>query len=449
MDISSTPIWEEVSRIMDADPSEGHARWRCELLIDGEVITPQQLVSIETVRQYVSTFADQTVICVQLLRSVLYHRVLPFKDDFKVTLYKEPVKEITTGEDYEREQIVRTYRGILVDAHSEKISGTVQAVANEEDADRLGFEQVDIQLVDLALEQLQMKTVGGIYRGMTTTEAVRGTLTRACGELNLDDAASVQGIDMVEGMNETVRDHIIVPSGTRVVDFPKYVQEHAGGIYGSGIGYYLQNGIWYVYPEFNVRRFERTPKTMTVFNIPPDRFPGVERTYIKDDDRLLILATGKTQHMDETESNQLTQGNGVRFANADRLLENYRTIKSNRVTFERDKNVEEFIVKPRRAGLNQTPMSPRRITANPYHELSELTKRVGSIVQFQWQHADVDQIYPGMPVRYVYIEDDAINEIYGIVLGADHLVSVQGAGMANANNYVCEAVVRLFLESGE
>lgn len=449
MDIQSTPIWEEVSRIMNADPSEGHARWRCELLIDGEIVVPNQLISIETTRQYVSTFADQKIVSLKLLRSTLYHRLIPFKDDFKVTLYKEPVTEISTGEDYDREQVVRTYRGILVDEHSEKLSGEVQAVGDEETAERLGFEEVDIQLVDLALEQLQMKTVGGIYRGMTTTEAIRGTLTKVCGELDLDDDSSVKGIDMIEGMNDSAREHIIVPSGTRAVDFPKYVQEHAGGVYGSGIGYYLQNGIWYVYPEFNVRRFDKTPKTMSVFNIPSDRFPGVERTYIKDDDRLLVLATGKTQHVDQTDSNQLTQGNGVRFASADRLLENYRTIENNQVTFERAKNVEEFQVKPRRAGLNQAPLSPRRITANPYHELSELTKRVGSIVQFQWQHADVDLIYPGMPVRYVFIEDDAINEVFGIVLGADHLVSVQGAGTASANNYVCEAVVRLFLESGE
>lgn len=447
MDLQNTPLWDEVERVLAADPSEGHARWRCELLVDEETIVPQQLISIETVRQYVSAFADQTVIAIKMLRGKYYHRLLPFKDDFKVRLYKEPVTEVQSAEDFDREVLVRTYRGVLVNAKSEKLKGEVQVIADEEDADQTGFEEVSIQLVDLALEQLQMKSIGGIYREMTPTDVVRGTLTKACGELGLPEDESVKGIDMVDGMNTTVRNHIVVPNGTRVVDFPKYVQENVG-IYGSGIGYYLQNGIWFVYPEFNVRRFDATPKTLTVFNIPENRLPGYERTYLKDGDRVLILATGKTDHVDPTDSNQLVQGNGVRFSNADKLLEDYRTIQSNRVTFDRSKNVEEFHIKPRRAGLNQAPLSPRRITANPYHELSELSKRVGSVIQFQWQHADVDLIYPGMPVRYVYLEDDTINEVFGVVLGADHLVSVQGRGMVN-DNYVCEAVVRLFLETGD
>lgn len=445
MDLQNTPLWDEIEKVMEGDPSEAHARWRCELIVDGEVIEPHQLISIETVRQYVTTFADQTVLAIKLMRGTYYHRVLPFKDDFKVTLYREPVTEVERSDDFDSDIVKRTYRGVLVDSKSEPLKGNVKILSDEDLTNRTGFEEVSIQLVDLALEQLQMKSVGGIYRDMTVTDVVQGTMTKVSGELSLADDESVQGVDMVEGMNDTVRDHIVVPNGTRFVEFPKFIQESIG-VYGSGIGYYLQNGIWYVYPEFNTQRFDSTPKSLTVVNIPQGQMTGIERTYLKDGDRVTILATGRTDHLDESDSQQLTLGNGVHFASADKLLEDYRQVDQNRVTFDRSQNIEALYVKSRRAGLNQAPMSPRRITANPYRELSDIATRMGSIIQFQWQYADADLLYPGMPVRYVYLDGDTINEVYGIILGADHLVTVQGRGMLN-DNYVCEAVVRLFLET--
>jgi len=448
MDIRETPMWQEVGLILGADPSKAHNSWRCELIIDGEIVEPQQLVSIEVIRQYKNNFSDSTILTLQMRRGTYIHRLLPFKDDFKVVLYKEPITEIKGEVQSDKDVQVRTYRGVISDATNEQVEDSYGGTHSESEANRLGFISVDIQLVDLAIEQLHMQSVAGIYREMTTTEVVQGVLTKVSGQLNLSVDEGVNGVDMVTGMNDTVRDHIVVPNGIKVTDFPKYIQEHAGGIYASGIGYYFQNGIWFVYPEYNVRRFDKTPKTLNVFNIPKTKLPGIERTYVMDGDRVLILATGETSHTDLTESRQLNEGNGVRFANADKILNGFHSVGGNKVNVSRPDNVEELYVKNRRSGLNQAPLSERRITANPYHELSELSKRIGSVVQIEWQHADADLVYPGMPVRYVYTEDGLVQEVYGIVLGCDHFVAVQGTGML-ASKYSCEAILHLYLEMGD
>lgn len=448
MDIRETPLWQEVGLILAADPSTAHHNWRCELVVDGDILEPQQLVSIEVLRQYVSTFSDSTVLTVKMARGTYLHRVLPFKDDFKVVLYKSPIGEVDGEPDYEGEVQVRTYRGVLSNPKNEQVEDPIGGTHSESEANRTGFVDVDIQLLDLAVEQLRMQSVAGIYREMTTTQVVQGVLTKVSGQLDLAVDEGVLGVDMVPGMNADVRDHIVVPNGIKVTDFPTYVQKHAGGVYGSGIGYYFQNGIWYVYPEFNVRRFDQTPKTLNVFNIPQNKLPGIERSYVMDDDRLLILATGKTAHFDETERHQLNEGNGVRFANADKILDGFHSVQSNRVEVTRAGNVEEFYIKERRSGLNQAPLSERRITANPYHELSELSRRVGQIVQVDWQNANADLVYPGMPVRYVYTDDGLIQEVFGVVLGCDHFVAVKGTGML-ASKYSCEAILHLYLEMGD
>lgn len=448
MDIRETPIWQEVGLILASDPSKAHHSWKCELVVDGEIITPQQLISVETLRQYSNSFCDSTVITLKLLRGTYIHRLLPYKDNFKVVLYREPITEVDGKTQYDEDVRVRTYRGVVSNAKNEQVEDEIGGTHSEEEANRLGFVDVDIQLIDLAIEQLRMQSVAGIYREMTTTEVVQGVLTKVSGELGLSSDEGVKGVDMVPGMNDAVRDHIVIPNGIKVTDFPTYVQKKAGGIYGSGIGYYFQDGIWYVYPEYNVKRFDQTPKTLNVFNVPKNKLPGIERTYAMDGDRLLVLATGETKHFDETEAHQLNYGNGVRFANADRILNGFHEVASNKVNIARPDNVEEFYVKSRRSGLNQAPLSDRRITANPYHELSELSRRIGSVVQVDWQHADVDLVYPGMPVRYVFTEDGLVREVYGVVVGCDHLVGIQGSGML-ASKYSCEAILHLYLEMGE
>lgn len=337
---------------------------------------------------------------------------------------------------------------MLLEQHSDLIEGVASGVADEETSDLAGVQKYHIQLVDLAAEQLRMKSVGGIYRDMTTSDVVQGILSMASADLGLDETASVQGVDVVAGNNDQRRDHIVVPHGTRATELPDYIQQHAGGVYSAGMGYYLQNGIWYVYPQYNLRRFPAEPRNLTVYNIPQRRLPGVERTFMSDEERLIVLATGETKQTDESELAQLSRGNGVRYLDANRVIGSWRSVDLNTATAKRSDNVRELSLKSRKVGLNYAPMSDRRVTANPYFETSEIAPRLGTVVQAVWENADPDLIYPGMPARYVYLEGDVLNDVYGIVLGADHSIDLQGRGIT-AERYRCNMLVTLFLDIAE
>jgi hypothetical protein len=445
MDISENALWEEVSRLTADGAKPVHFRWGCQFILDNESFEPTKLVNAQVTRQYHTQFADEIVLTVMMPQGQYTHRLYPNKDNFLVSLYKEPIGEVTDEDDFTQEIISRTYRGMLIEKQSSIVEGGDASAATEEALNTASVETYHIQLVDLAAEQLRMKTVGGIYRDMRTDQVVQGVLSWLSSDLELDETASVKGVDVVEGNNPEVRDHIIVPQGTQAMKFPDYIQQHCGGIYGSGLGYYLQNGIWYVYPQYNLKRFDSEPKNLSVFNIPQRRLPGVERTYLTDKDRVIVLSTGQTLQTDESETQQLALGNGTRWLDANRTIGRWRDVDQNVATASRDDNMREVVLKSRKVGLNYAPMSERRITANPYFETSQIAPRMGTVIQTVWENANPDLIYPGMPVRYVYMERDVLNDTYGVVIGADYVTELQGRSI-KGTRYRCNVVLTLFLD---
>ena len=448
MDISESSLWREVQEVANSGPKPVHYNWRCEIHIGTDTLYPTKLINIDVKRQYNSQFSDETIIAVVLGSGTYSHKLWPQRDNIKVSLFKEPITEVAGGDNFDEHSQMRTYRGVLVQGKSDLMESKNNVTASQTDSDIADQNVYYIQLLDLAEEQLRMKTLGGIYRQMTTTEVIQGELTRVSGNLGLDDDSSIQGVDVVPGNNDQVREHIVVPHGTPVIGFPNYIQQHCGGVYSAEIGYYLQNGIWYVYPQYNLKRFTKEPRNLMLINVPPKRMPQVERSYYQQGDMVMVLGTGDSKHVDDSESQQLQRGNGVRYADANRILGDWRTVNGNRAAAKRSDNMRELYIKPRRNGLNQAPMSPRRITANPYYEVSQLARRVGTFMQVHWNNANTDVIYPGMPVRFVYMKDDTVVETYGIVSGMDHFIRLQGQGITSTR-YICDAIVTLFLETDE
>jgi hypothetical protein len=445
MDISQNALWEEVSRLTSDGAKPVHFRWGCQFILDNETFEPTKLVNVKVTRQYHTQFTDEIVLTVIMPQGQFNHRLYPNKDNFLVSLYKEPIGEVADSDDYDQEISTRTYRGMLLQKESSIVEGGDEAGVDEETLNTAGVDRYHIQLVDLAAEQLRMKTVGGIYRDMRTDDVVRGVLSWLSSDLGLDEEASVKGVDVVSGNNDRVRDHVIVPQGVRAMAFPDYIQEFAGGIYSAGLGYYLQNGVWFVYPQYNLKRFTNEPKNLTVFNIPRRRLPGIERTFLTDADRVTILSTGQTTQTDESEVQQLSLGNGTRYLDANRTIDLWREVNQNVATVSRQENMRELTLRSRKVGLNYAPMSPRRITANPYFEASQIAPRMGTVIQTVWENADPDLIYPGMPVRYVYMEQEVLNDIYGIVLGADYATELQGRSITSTR-YRCNVVLTLFVD---
>lgn len=409
MDVTQSAIWEEIRQIKDEGANDVHFDYYCEFHTAAETFKPHKLTSLIVDRNYRGKLTDVITLAVEMGKGTYDSKVYPNKENLTVTVYKAPMGELSEEDSADKPILSRTYRAVPLDAKSSRLQAQGPDAADADDADRSSFDPYYFQLLDLAAEQLYMKTVGAPYRDMTPLDVVRGVMTMALADLELEETAMIKGVDVAQPDNEVVRAHVLVPHGTSLTrEFPQYVQQYCGGIYKGGLGHYIQGDVWYVYPRLSLDRFGTTPRTLTVISIPPNRLPGIERTYKAVENSVVLISTGKVTQTDVSDAQQLTEGNGVRFVEAERMINDFRTVTNagEEVTVNMADNWVEIALRERASGINQAPMSKRRITANPYHEISMLMEREGTYLEVVWENADPDLICPGMPVRYVYMDGE-------------------------------------------
>lgn len=445
-DIKTSTIWEEVSKIISAGDTGVHFTYRCELGIGEETIVPIKLISIEVKRRYSEQIGDYVFLEVLLPESVFNNQLYPNKDNFIVTLFKEPIGEVATDSDYDREIQSKVYRGSVIDGKNSKLESDNPIVHDSDSLDRLSQKTYTIQLIDQAIEQIQMTYSSGLFVDMATDEFLRGILTYHASLLDVDDSVAIQGVDVVSGTDLEPREHIIIPDqnilASKVAD---YVQEHCGGVYSTGLSQYIQNNIWYVYPKYNLNRFDEVDKTLTVITVPSTKLAGSERTFSYQDNKLTVISTGKVTQHDDTERKQLTDGVGIRYLRGGTVVDNYVAMKGHDGMISSEDNMVDYTTVNRTSNLKQIPMSPKRITSNHLFEMSRLAKNLGQTLIVEWENSNPELVYPGMPVKYVYLDGETINEIQGVVLGLDYDVVLQGTKITDTR-YTCFTKLYLFME---
>jgi hypothetical protein len=290
---------------------------------------------------------------------------------------------------------------------------------------------------------MRMILVGGIYRNVLAIDVIKTVMTNEIKKIKVDAKRLPKGIDIVPDTNPNKRDHVILPHGLKLVQLPEYVHRKCGGIYTSGFGYYYQNDHWYLYPCYDTTRFNKTNRKITIINVPPNKFPSIERTYRKNGNNIVILATGEVKYRDDSEVQQLNAGNGVRFAYANTFLQKYSNVGGNKAKVNRVDNNTEVISINRANGNNNIPLSNESITANSYEEYSKLARRQGSVIALVWENSLPELISPGMMVKIMYLNNGNIKEVYGVILKAHHYVQTKGVGLTDGR-YVTRTAISVF-----
>lgn len=445
MEIEQTSLWREVQAIANAGSKPVHYEWRAEFRANDAVIPALKVLNVDFLQDYEQSFGDQVLLKVMIPGGTYTKRIYPYKNNLEVILYKSPLQETSDIDEEDLQVQTETYTATLIDAGTPVLHGDQVANIDEESMNLTNLFEISVQLVNKALEQLRMITIGGIYRNCNVSDVIKGVLTRESQKVKVDNVRLPQGVDMVEADNQNKRDHVIIPQGTRLVDLPQYIHEKCGGVYSSGFNYYLREDWWYVYPCYNTQRFNEAEQTLTIINVPRNRLTEADRTYRVDGNNLLILATGDVRFRDDSQQQQLNAGNGVRFADADRFMNDMVQTKGNKTVAKRGANVTEVKAFDRPNGNNQVQLSPRAITANPYVEFSDLARRQGGVIGLEWLHSDASLIFPGMMVKVLYLEGESIMEAYGSLLKAHHFVQKRGPGLVESR-YVSQSVLSVFVK---
>lgn len=444
MEIEQSSLFREIREIINSPAKPVRFRYAAHFHVGDQKFIALKVVSVDYIDDYENNYATEIMAEISLPLGTYTYQIYPAQDNLDITLFRFPINESGSSDNNDLPVQAERYTALLRDTGNPAIESNHHNEPTEKTLNLTGLATKEYQLISKSVEQLRMIEVGQTFRNVTPEDAVKSILTIESARIQVDDEFMPKGVDMVPAPTVKKRDHIIIPP-RRLVTLPQYIHEHCGGIYSAGLGYYYLNNFWYLYPCYDPTRFKQATRTMTIINLPENKFPNVERTYRKDGDNCVVLATGEVRFQDDSNVMQLNQGNGTRFVDANNVMSGFAVTKDNKATIGRGGNNSEFIAVPRENGNNFVRSSDKAVTANPLLEYSKLAQREGAIFSFVWENADRSILFPGMMTKILYLKDGNIEELDGVLLkchGFDHL---DGVG-ATAERYQCRAVLSLFVK---
>lgn len=449
MAIEDTPLIHEVRDIIKYGAKSVTQRWDLEIEAEGIHYRSLKLISCNIARDFAGSYTDAIELVAVFPAGKFHRKIYPAKENLIARIVKVPYNNFENSVDKPQDIINQPFRATLIDDGSLVAANPYDFALSEDALDMGEIVVAKFQLMDLAIDQLRMQTVGGIWPKKPPFEVLRHILTRISNGLALDDEFTIRGVDIYEPTNTSPSNQIIVDGGTKLTQLPNLIQKQWGGIYNAGLGFFLQRRNWYVYPLYDTKRFDKDKHTLTLINVPEGRFQSIERTFKvipdnDDPDQVTILVTGPVKHIDDSEMKQLNEGNGIQYGQADVLFNDSVVITGNKAVAYRKDTTTEYKSNDRKTELDNVQVSNNRITSNNYYQASILARRQGAHIQCKWENSDPYYIYPGMPVKYLYSVDSEVFEQVGIVTGCETEIGTSSVGMA-PGRYFCNTVLTLFV----
>lgn len=420
-EILDTAFQHEVSQVFEGGVRGVHFKYQLSVFAGGKEIVAQNVLGTHRDRDYINNFMDLHSVSFTVTKYQLEKQIHPFATNLEVQLVETQVTNNPAltghGQTFGARKVYR-YKAIMMDESRDLISQNNPFLKDPDVLSRMDVEKVTVQLLDKTTEKLRLVEVSGNFRGKTGIDLIRTILTKYSAEASNQASSSILGVDIADNYNEEIREQINISQQIPLSAVPQYVSDNCGGIYAAGFSYFLQDRIWYLFAPYDVKRYKRVQRNLTIVNLPKDRLAGLEKTYRRSNTQVVVLSTGEVKHINNADANTMNYGNGSRWFDPRRLFNNGK-MENNRYRVNAAENINQVKIRDRDDGSVIAPKSSYGITTNKNRELSELAARAGSLVQVSWENSDDSLIYPGMPVRFLYLDNNRPTEAYGIVQGIE------------------------------
>lgn len=450
LNIKDTILWLDVKDIIYSARKPIKNEYRLMVHTEQEDIPVLKLITLDEVRDYVNNIGDVVHVKFMMGLGEYMVRVYPFRTNLEVTIKRITLTE--EGNSKEKNSIIYTerYKAVFLTDENQNFTASELEGIDIDSLNTMSTIDVKLQLLNRSLEPLRVKSVSNIFRNVTQKQIIHNLMAGESSKIKIDGKTAIDSIDIVEPDNKEIKKHVIFPDDSLVVNIPTFLQEKMGGVYNAGIGSYLQNykqkNTWFVYPLFNTNRFKvsKDDKAM-IYGVTPGLFPNLERTYEVEAGIVRIVATNEVKYTDSADTDYMNKGSGFKMIDSNAFMTKPVIITEEGAIPSRSSLNIEVVAEERKDGLNYAPMVAGRSSANPFKEYSKINARNVSRIDFLWENSNSSLLYPGMPCRYIFLDDDKIVELNGIIAFVQSLTELQGIGI-NGTVYKTKSVVTLLAE---
>lgn len=422
-------------------------QFRAIFTLNGKQYPVQSVLGKHITSAYGDSFCSNITIEVAMITRD-YMTLFKARDNLYLTLFQEQIDpgsevKFSNGLTYQS-----TYRAFFSDNSiaSLRTDSGLQSTPYTDGSDDLRV--FHVQLVDPVALSMSAKSAQAIFRMTTSVDALKTFIIAKTNEDTQKGLPPLLGLDMVDADvtgEEAIRDQIIVDHQVRMTELPHYLQGKEGGIYNQDIGSFIQNQRWYIYPLYNVQRYTKTERRLSVFVADSLKLPTADCTYKWEGQTLKIISTGGTKTQDISVAGDISGGNGVHFQRATGFFEAPVVMDGdNRAVYNREQISADMIRHKREDGLTFAQVGTNPITDNIAREQSRISSRDGMLMVAKWERSDIRLLTPGMPVRVYYDNGSVTTILEGTLIRAEEQWNTETPGLMQ-KLHVSAALLTFFL----
>lgn len=432
---------------MEIAGSGAYPRFRFRLIfsLPGRKLEVIRITEKYSESDFLTSFTHDTEIKIAIITAD-YNLLYANRDNLNVTLVQEQVDPMsnvvkTSGVRYQTK-----YRAILKD-NSVAALRSDSALTNAPYTDGKDEMQIiTLQLVDPIALAMANKYAQGIFRFTTPSGALRAMILTQTKEDERKGLPGLLGFQMTDpasdGIAEVVTD-FVVENNVRMVKVAAFIQDEIQGIYREGIGSFIQNQRWYIYPPFNTSQFKKTTRRLTIIQSSSLSIPAADKSFSINGDSVTIICTGGVKMQDLSVSNAFNGELGSHYIQASGFLDKPALTDNNQAVYNREQ-VTADVTTGKRADQNSMG-SVGEMTDNLAKVQSKMAAKSGMIMITSWQRSDARILDPGMPVRVYYDNGGNVTTLEGTLIQVNEQWTGEQPGLM-ANTMKSAASVMLYLK---
>lgn len=359
---------------------------------------------------------------------------------FRDTIYSnKDLLEMTLILTYGEEEIVLKYEAILNTEFRDRYTSIINSVSNGT-LDKLDFIDVSCQCVDPLLLSVKNETTSGVYHDTDISSVIKCLISDMLNKVTVLGSKLDFKLNMYDSDNSRKYKNIIIKPHSKVIRLPYDFQHNEYGIYDNGIGIYFTHisdsiDTKYdvdIYPLFDFNRFDNESKRTKLY-IVNSNIANLSQNdvnfYYKDGIYKGIVTD--VQFRDKSENDKYNKGTGI--------VETVDTLSTSDTLYNvtNDKIVYDGSLTYGKTHMDGTSEYYAKFididqNDNPYLFRSGVNKSLGVIGIFNFPYTNMEFVYPGMPVKYLFsTKDEGTLETSGIVQGIETMYDVDNKTVSN------------------
>lgn len=402
------------------------------------------LNGIKIVRDYVNNISDYIEIQLSLHLGTYLYDVYDYLNNIEVTLIT--IKQLRQG----KKPFIKTdrYKAIYIADRNSALPNTINQ--SKEDLNQNLPITLTLQLLDRSAETIRIKTTQGNFdkainpknSDMSPKSFLKSIISEEADKILIENKKAIDKIYIEDPDNKEQLKAITIPSQTRIIELPEYIQNKNVGMYNAGIGCYIQSfgtdhftfeKCFFIYSMFDPKKYDKQEYKIIFYSPVTSNISGTDITYKYEDKILKVLTYSISKIVDKKETDVMSTGSGFRSSNANSYMKKPVEMKEDGPVFKRNQLATEIVYKDRKDNLNFA--MNRSVSANQFSLTSEVLQKKGNYVTIEVSNLDPEFLYPGAACKINYEnKEHKVKEVYGVIHAVNITYSSSNLDMPMAYN---------------